>query len=193
MSLDHFALVCGHPETLVVPTPPARLSLSDAVEDVFVSSTNLLVLEWNGVSVPLSFKYDVSWVLLDAIEMVEQMLAARPPTTVAASFPSNSFQVEWEIDLAEDGGVEINAKWNAVGGNVAGLLADRSPLLTTASVFVTEWRHLFAVLVRAIGEARMPVEMIDHYDRLLPLARFKQEDVTTLTGIAYPKESESDG
>ena len=184
MSYEHFALVCGHPETLTVSRPADSLSLSDAVEEVFPSNTNLLVLQWDGVSVPLSFKYDVSWILLDAIEMIEQMLSASNPAIVTAYFPSNSFQVEWEISALEDGGIEINATWNAVAGHVAGLLADRSPLRTDASAFVSEWRHLFAVVVRAIKEAQMPVEMVEDYDRLSRLSLAKQADSPRAFGDA---------
>jgi len=174
-----------------VSRPADSLSLMDAIEEVFPSSTNVLVLEWGGVSVPLSFKYDVSWILLDAIEMIEQMLSASTLGVVSVLFPSSSFQVEWEITALEDDGIEINATWNSVAGSVEGLLADRSPLRTEASAFIAEWRHLFAVVVRAIDEAQMPVEMIQDYDRLLKLSLAKHPDPGTPQATRGVKESGS--
>ena len=172
VSYQHFELVCGHPETHGPSTVVDQLSMSDALEEVFLTDTNLLIMQWNGVFVPLSYRYDVSWIIVEAVEMVEKLIAAPDGTVVDVRFPSNTFNVGWEITVRARE-LSIEATWDSVIGSLTDLLRARSPLRIGLADFTSEWRHLFAVVDRAMTETQLPVSLVDDYDRLANLALFK--------------------
>lgn len=192
MIYQHFELICGCPETLSPQTPDERMSLSDALEEVFPAGTGLCVMQWNGLFVPLSYKYDVSWILADALDMVERFDAEQEPTSFNVSFPSNTFRVDWRV-VADEGTVSIDPVWHSVLGGLSELLRERSPLSVPLSSFLAEWRHLFAVVLRAIQESGLRSEYVDDYDRLVALSQLRLVGAEPSSVAPDTEVRESDG
>lgn len=170
---QYFELICGRPDTSPVPGNGDPQSLSDALEDVFSSESGLLVMQWNGLFVPLSYKYDVSWMTRDAIGMVEQLMDGAHEVEV--NFPSSGFNADWRV-LVEGDRVVVHAEWRDVVGSLLDLLRDRSPLTYDRDAFVAEWQNLFSVVQTAIDFAGLDRALVYDYDRLEQLALSKRNE-----------------
>jgi len=174
MKYHHFELICGRPETLEPGPQNEVLSLWSSLEDVFRADTGLCTMQWNGIFVPLSYKYDVGWILLDAVAMVERLVADDKDLDLDVLFPSNGFHVAWHLSR-RSGEISIDAEWRSVIGGLADLLRERTPLKVESERLISEWRHLFAVVVRAVEASRLDPSRIEGFDRLNDLACFRDD------------------
>ncbi len=166
MTYQHFQLICGQPGVNDVPLPGERLSMSDALEDLFSADSGLLVMQWNGIFVPLDYKYDVSWILSDVLGMLEQLMDAQEGDPISVSFPSNGFNADWSIMVAGSSAV-VSADWRQVKGSLLGLLTDRSPLTFELRRFLDEWLALLHIVVRSLNTAGFGSQHVYDYDRLV--------------------------
>jgi len=93
-----FALTSGVP-ALVAARDESDTTLSDAVQTIFPLDERAF-LEWNGLTLPLNYKYDISLMLEDIVDMV---LAIRNTAAgqLQVDWPSSGFPFHWTI------------KWNA--------------------------------------------------------------------------------
>ena len=48
-------------------------SLSDAIESVFPLNTENAILVWNYISIPLSYKYDISYMIEDILQLLDEL------------------------------------------------------------------------------------------------------------------------
>lgn len=170
MSYQHFELICGCPETLSLGAQRETLSLSSALEEVFPAGTGLCVMQWNGIFIPLSYKYDISWSVVDALDMVEQLANTSQPREIQVSFPSNTFRTDWQV-VADKEVVSIEPVWHSVLGGLAELLNERSPLCVPLAGFLSEWRHLFSVVLGAIDRSGLQARDIDGYARMKAMSQ----------------------
>lgn len=119
-------------------------SVSEAIEDLFPLNTEYFILSWKYYRIALSYKYDISEIIIDLIKMCEKILA-QEEGSINCTFPSNSFHADWVLNWNEED-VIINAKWYSVIGNIEELLNDSGSLKTSKEDFLSEWNSLFSML-----------------------------------------------
>lgn len=126
-------------------------SLSEAIETVFPMMTEDAFLSWNAVRIPLNYKYDVSCMIEDILEMLEA-LRASPHGALTIHWPSSTFNATWVLSWAR-GELEISARWLSVAGNLAKHLNGTGPVHTKVQSFLSEWHALLATVGSALNSA----------------------------------------
>ncbi|NOJ57728.1 MULTISPECIES: hypothetical protein [Myxococcus] len=149
MSLD-FLIQAGLPRTLRVFDGEDE-SLADAVQTVFPRSAEWAFVVWRGVFIPVGYKYDLSLMVDDVVDMLEEILR-QDVGGWEVSWPSNTFSSTWKMSW--DGSkIAISADWDCVVGGVGSLLSDAGPVLMAKMDFVSEWKAPLVVVERALREA----------------------------------------
>lgn len=52
-------------------------SIADAMETIFPLYTESAILVWNHISIPLSYKYDISYMMDDVLDLLESFMQAK--------------------------------------------------------------------------------------------------------------------
>jgi hypothetical protein len=126
-------------------------SLSDAIQSVFPLRTEDLVLVWNGIYVPLGYKYDVSFMVDDVIDLAAEMMAERTGGK-EIHWPSNTFAAVWDVRW-DAGHVSVAAKWTRVVGGTEMLLAASGSIRLPVTEFLGEWKRPLEVVSDAMHRA----------------------------------------
>ena len=119
---DRFDIQAGYPRSLKKFDPEDK-SLCDALQTVFVTNTEKLLLCWNAVYVPVSYRYDFSLLIEDVVDLCDAILAS-PNGSRHIEWPSNTFQATWELRWTGQT-ISIHATWRTVLGGTEGLLTAR--------------------------------------------------------------------
>jgi len=134
-----FAIQASNPRSLVTHDPEDT-TLNCAIQTVFPLSTEKAIVIWNGVYVPLGYKYDVSILATDILSMLRQ-LQASARGSFSLTWPSNSFSATWSFDWANDV-LRIRSEWSSVIGGVEALLNGRPYVATSKRGFISEWKSV---------------------------------------------------
>jgi hypothetical protein len=157
-----FLIQASNPRSLGISEPEDE-TLAEAIETVFPMEAEYAFLVWKGVYIPLSYKYDLSFLVDDVIVVLEEMLANARGSRVVA-WPSNTFASVWNITWDED--VTVNAQWDCVLGAVAPLLASRPTITVPKAEFIAEWKRPLLVIERALRSSGYDVEQLPALARL---------------------------
>ncbi|HEX8658363.1 MAG TPA: hypothetical protein VF690_12545, partial [Hymenobacter sp.] len=147
---------------------PQGKSVGEAVESCFPDSEDGAQLLWNGVVVHLSYKYDLSIVIHDVVDLVRHVrTCARGDFDIA--WPSNTFHTTWQVATA-DGRVRITACWYCVRGVAESLNAAPVAEATRAD-FLAQWVALLRLANRALVDTGYtPGELADWEPLITELA-----------------------
>jgi hypothetical protein len=126
-------------------------SLSDAIQTVFPLKTEGMYLIWNGISVPLSYKYDVSLMVDDVLHLLAQMLG-HATGYESIDWPSNTFAATWEVRWGA-GHVVVVSDWRHVAGGTRDLLGASGSIQLDLVHFMREWRRPLEVVAEALQKA----------------------------------------
>lgn len=142
-------------------------TIGETVESLFPLDTEHAFVVWNGIYIPLSYKYDLSVIYDDVIEMIETLVESSEGD-LTVCWPSSSFDAEWNLKWA-DGSVEIKAEWRRLLGSTERLLRDSGPVVIEIGRFVAEWRSLLMRLYEALDQAGVSQRLTDGMARLRSL------------------------
>lgn len=140
-----------------VDAQDSESTLTAAIERAYPLETEDAYLNWHGVRIALSYKYDISVIVEDVIEMLESLNA--PTGELAIAWPSNTFRTDWVLRWSR-AQLHCAATWECVAGGVETLLNQARPLEMPVRDFVAEWGELARQVerdLRAVG-----------YDETLP-------------------------
>lgn len=166
-----FVIQAGSPRTEPSYDPHDE-SLSDAAQASFPPHTESMIIVWNRVCIPLGYKYDVSLVLDDALDLVVAM-TTEAASTRTVHWPSTSFGASWTVTWA-DSMTTIHATWRSIVGDTEKLLRDSGPIAVPVESFVAEWKRPFEIIARAIrgagySEQQIPrLATLEHVCRQIP-------------------------
>ncbi|TGE24562.1 hypothetical protein E5K00_04940 [Hymenobacter aquaticus] len=147
-------------------------SLAEALESCFPQMNDGAVLLWNGVSVPLSYKFDLGIIIHDIIFLVQQLRTCSMGSFTIC-WPSNSFRVDWQVAVAA-GRVQVTALWESVYAPVDALNA--SPVVEADQVgFMAQWLALLRFANQALLDTGYTAGELDDYVLLVEeLAHHRQ-------------------
>jgi len=150
------------------------VSLSDAIQTVFPLEAEYALIVWNWIYVPLSYKYDLSFMAEDLIALIGAMIS-EPAGHRVIQWASNTFAGTWIVDWGGER-TTVHATWDCVLGNTEGQLNAKPTIIVETGQFLGEWRRPLEVIVAALDAAgyttariaslapmRQIVESIDHY------------------------------
>jgi hypothetical protein len=139
-------------------------TLSDAIQTIFPMDTERAILVWNHVYVPLGYKYDVSLMADDIVQICDDILSNMDGTRLI-HWPSNTFAAVWKV-VWTSGVVSVEAQWNRVVGGTESILAGRPSISIPTQDFLAEWKGPLDVVCAALKIAGYTPEQITELHRL---------------------------
>lgn len=160
-------------------------SLDEAIETAFPLRTERALMGWHNIVITLSYKYDVSVIVGDVIEMLKQLLSKESGQHLV-EWPSSSFASRWS--LAWDGdSLVIEAVWRDVSGGHIEALQRTGNLNTTKMAFLAEWKMLLLKVVASLQACGYRRGGLDGLEELADIC-----DRLPAMGILYQSESGSE-
>lgn len=159
-----FSIQASNPKFLKIFNAEDK-SLSDAVESVFPMNTENAVLAWNFISIPLSYKYDISYMLDDIVDLLCALHRQASGEKTIHWLP-DTFRSDWAIRW-HDGEIEIRAHWECTAGHLERLLNERGTVSLAIADFESEWREVLRVVIRGLENAGYDAERIAGMEELM--------------------------
>lgn len=145
-----FAIQASNPE-FCAEFHEADESLSDFIESLFPLHTEFALLIWNGMFVPLSYKYDISIIIEDILEMLECIMSSQTGN-LEVTWPSNTFCSHWKLEWSDDS-VSIVTVWTSVIGQTEEKLNNVPEVRLGKAQFIAEWAEILSVVYIGIKTA----------------------------------------
>ena len=112
--------------------------ISEAIETIFPMNTESAILQWNCISIPLSYKYDISYMIWDILNLLEQ-LQTEPQGMMMIQWLPDTFRVDWKI-VWKDNQMTIKSYWESVVGGLEELLNQKPVISLKIDNFLYEWK-----------------------------------------------------
>lgn len=116
------------------------INLEELIQEIFPLDTEYAFIIWNNIFIPLSYKYDVSLMVLDFIK-IRNFIKDNTSKSLDIHWASNTFRSEWHIMITEEADYEyivINAKWYQTHGRLENLLNDYNSIKIGLNIFGEE-------------------------------------------------------
>ncbi len=123
-------------------------SLADAIESSFPLFTENMILTWNHISIPLSYKYDISYMILDIINMVKALRIEEKGKMTIHWLP-DTFRCDWNLQWS-DKKLNIKSHWDNTIGHLEEILNKNSELTLDISTFIKEWKGVFKTILHGL-------------------------------------------
>lgn len=155
-----FAIQTSNPR-VVSDICPNDATIGEAIESIFPLLTEFAILIWNGVYIPLNYKYDVSEIFDDIVELVT-CVALAPEGKLLVSWPSSTFRARWALSWSSRE-ITIHASWDSVIGGTEQLLNTFPALIIDKALFLREWvtllRKIHTLLLECLGTNSPPFDI----------------------------------
>jgi hypothetical protein len=157
-----------YPPTQPGVKDPQDTSLGEALESCFPCMMDGARLGWNGVSVPLSYKYDLSIIVHDVVALVQQLRTC-PTGSFFINWPSNTFQGSWRVTTA-GGRVQVTASWDSVSAQDGPLedALNAAPVVETVQVdLMDQWVGLLRLANQTLLDTGYRPDELEDYNPLV--------------------------
>jgi hypothetical protein len=125
-------------------------TLDECVETCFLLNTEMALIEWFGVYIPLNYKYSISTILKDVLIMLEALLDKKNGA-FDITWPSSDFNAIWIMSWKDDN-LTIEAKWSTVIGKTEDMLNNLGALNVNKSEFIYEWKKLLETVINRLSQ-----------------------------------------
>lgn len=140
-------------------------SLADAIESMFPLNTESAVLMWNHISIPLSYKYDISYMMEDILVLLN-MLQSREKGELTICWLPDTFRCDWTIRWdAEE--LNIHSRWENTVGNLEMLLNERPTISLKKDDFIKEWKSILGIVITGLNKCGYDVKEIKGMKQLI--------------------------
>lgn len=123
-------------------------SLADAIESAFPLATESAIMFWNYIGVPLSYKYDISYMIDDVLKLLSNLQNQNHGRIMIRWLP-DTFRCDWIIVWKEQRMV-IESKWEHTMGHLEKVLNETPSISLSISEFVKEWKAILIILEKAL-------------------------------------------
>lgn len=139
--------------------------LSEAIESVFPLNTENAILTWNYICIPLSYKYDISYMIDDILCLLQDIETNNYGKKTIQWLP-DTFRCNWLIEWCDDK-IQIVSVWENVVGNFQGILNEKNKVSLSVTDFVSEWKEVLAVVIRGLECCGYNIYQINDMNLLL--------------------------
>jgi hypothetical protein len=148
---------------------PAASGLDEVIETVFPLETEDALIVWKATPVPLSYKYDLSVMMEDLLDLLDSLLG-ESSGEYSLTWPSNTFRAEWKVRW-EDQRLTIEADWQSVVGGTEQVLNAAGRLDVSVKQFVAEWKRPLELIEDAIRSCGYSVDVLPDIERIQRVVR----------------------
>lgn len=158
------------------------VNLSDAIESIFLLNTEKAILVWNYISIPLSYKYDISYMMDDLLELLHYLQSVDNGKMTIHWLP-DTFRCDWSI-VWNHGQMDIQSHWECTVGSLETLLNNHSRISIPVKHFISEWREVLNIIIKGLDRCGYNESEIRGMQQLLELfSNIKDR------GILYQEQS----
>ena len=119
-------------------------TLSEAIYTIFPMDTEDAMLFWGDEGIPLSYRYDISTMIDDILEMLSA-LQSNDTGTWSVAWSSNTFAGTWDFKWFENS-LDIKAYWREEF-EASEYLKTHTALKVERTQFINEWKKITRVLL----------------------------------------------
>ena len=123
-------------------------SLSGAIENIFPLYTESAILVWNYISIPLSYKYDISYMIDDILNLILNLQEKESGKKVIHWLP-DTFRCNWGVSW-ENEQLKIESQWECTVGHLEGLLNEKPIVMLSIEAFISEWKEVLHVIIKGL-------------------------------------------
>ena len=145
--------------------------LSEAVESVFPINAENAILVWNHISIPISYKYDISYMLNDILMLIDTMQKVDIGKMTIQWLP-DTFRCNWVVEWKYDE-VQIDSQWKCTVGHLESILNKKNNISLSKMDFVSEWKEVLGVVIRGLKHCgydntriKGMNELIEQYEKI---------------------------
>lgn len=140
-------------------------SLSEAIESAFILNTESAILVWNYICIPLSYKYDISYMIEDLLELLYCIQNIEKGEKKIHWLP-DTFRCDWSIAW-NHGQMEIISYWECTEGHLEGLLNEYPKISVSVKYFMSEWKEVLHIVLRGLNRCGYSESRIKGMKQLL--------------------------
>lgn len=122
--------------------------LADAIESIFLLNTENAILMWNYISIPLSYKYDISYMMGDILKMLN-VLQSKEKGELTIHWLPDTFRCDWTIwwDTKK---INIHSHWENTVGHLEMLLNEKPNISLKKDDFIKEWKSILGIVISGL-------------------------------------------
>lgn len=117
------------------------IRLAEAIETIFPMRTEAVIMVWNYISISLSYKYDISYMINDIIKLLQELIEKKEGKLKINWLP-DTFSCQWNIKWYNDI-VEVDSQWISVVGEIVDNLNKVPTIISNKWDFINEWERVF--------------------------------------------------
>jgi hypothetical protein len=125
-------------------------NINEAIQSIFPMENEDCIIIWNNLFIPVSYKYDISFMINDIIKIVNFIKEGEGLLEI--NWASNTFAASWKIGCTSQS-IKIESTWDCVGGMSEDLLNENSTLEVEKEVFVKRWKALLFFVKGKLAKA----------------------------------------
>lgn len=149
-------------------------SLSDAIENAFPLNTESAMLVWNYISVPLSYKYDISYMIEDILQLLNE-LQNKEEGELRINWIPDTFRCDWAIKWGAEN-IEIQSQWECTVGHLEKILNQNSNISLSKKAFISEWKRVLGIVITGLKGCGYSEDKIRHMNQLIEQYRSINEE-----------------
>lgn len=145
--------------------------LSEAVESIFPLNTESAIISWNHIAIPLSYKYDISYMLTDILLLIGDIQNKDNGKKIVRWLP-DTFRCNWMVEW-DDKWINIDTYWECTVGHLEEILNKKSDICIDKFVFLGEWKQVLGIVIEGLvvcgynkEELEGMTELIEKYEKI---------------------------
>lgn len=143
-----FFIQASNPKVLINAYDIQDTNVSEAIETVFPLYTEDAILNWNHIPVPLSYKYDISYMIDDIVSLIKNIRSNNEGKLKIIWLP-DTFRTDWDIKWSK-GTIGIVSHWENTVGDLQNLLNENSSIELPIDMFINEWKKVFEIIINGL-------------------------------------------
>ena len=168
----------------------ADKTLSDAIESSFLLNTENAILVWNHINIPLSYKYDISYMMEDLLKLL-QCLQERDSGEMVIHWLPDTFRCDWSF-VWNQGQLAMQSQWGCTVGHLETLLNSNSDISISVKDFISEWKEILYIVINGLKKCGYNENQIEGMRNLLEQYNRIKESGVLYSCIIYTSPSPRD-
>lgn len=138
--------------------------LFEAMESVFPLTTESAILAWNNICIPLSYKYDLSYMIDDILSILTLIQSQNQGKQVIHWLP-DTFRCDWSIEWSNEK-IKIESFWECTTGHLESVLNMYNTVSLLTIEFLNEWKGILKNIIDALDSCGYKDNQIHNLKRL---------------------------
>ncbi|MHC4147062.1 MAG: hypothetical protein ACYSUD_20110 [Planctomycetota bacterium] len=146
----YFRIQLSDPKT-IIPDHREFDNLRGAIVGIYPLWTEDLYILWKRIAIAVDYKYEISVIITDILEMVESLTDSQEGA-YRVHFCSSDFNTIWDMSWERDE-LKIKSEWFSVIGKIEEILKENNEIVVTKSGFLSEWKGLLRKIIEDVTKA----------------------------------------